>query len=274
MGFDPRRWSSASAQPRRVTTNLDALLAENEALRLDVQQLRRRLNLLERPPAQPGSSPTGSSDRAGSASAAPPPRVTQAQVQRWGEALASQSGWRDLRLGKAGGGGLQGLIDDLNRRSFHPGLSLEQRLDRLVPGLGSDLLRALAGPPSRRRLAILAAFALYGPSAGEWLEDDPQRVVAELRQRQAAVSSGRGTEQRNERRTRSDQRRSDRQQAVPVDADPCRQEAYRLLGLEWGASRQAIKAAHRKLVKCHHPDMGGRAEDFQRISDAYQLLLA
>lgn len=278
MGFDPRRWPSASTQPQRVTTNLDALLAENDALRREVQQLRRRLELLERAPARPTGS-TGARGRGSAASAVPPPRITPGQVQRWGDALASQRGWRELRLGEPDGGGLQGVLDDLNRRSFQPGLSLQQRLDRLVPGLGRDLLAALAGPPSRRRLAILAAFALYGASASEWLDDEPQRVVAELRQRQAALQSGPGSGQNSRRRTRSDHRsqhsqHSTHSQAEPAAADPRRLEAYRHLGLEWGASRQAIKAAHRKLVKRHHPDMGGRAEDFQRISDAYQLLMA
>jgi len=270
MGFDPRQWPAAGPPPRRVTTNLDALLAENEALRREVQQLRRRLELSER---RPRTAPT-----AGWASEAhrppPPPRVTAEQVQRWGETLAAQSGWRELRLG-AEGRGLQGVIEELNQRSFHPGLSLEQRLDRLAAGLGRDLLHALGpGHPSRKRLAILAAFALYGPSAMEWLEDDPGRVVMELRRRQQQLEQP-GAEGRRGRRTRSDQRRTDRpgSGASSSPLDP-RLEALRVLGLQPGASRQAIKAAHRRLVKQHHPDMGGQAADFQRINDAYQLLVA
>jgi curved DNA-binding protein CbpA len=35
-----------------------------------------------------------------------------------------------------------------------------------------------------------------------------------------------------------------------------------------------VKAAHRRLVKLHHPDMGGDAEAFRRINAAYQLLIA
>ena len=50
-------------------------------------------------------------------------------------------------------------------------------------------------------------------------------------------------------------------------------EAYQLLGLAWGASREAIKNAHRRLVKQHHPDLGGTAEAFRRVN-ALQLLLA
>ena len=50
--------------------------------------------------------------------------------------------------------------------------------------------------------------------------------------------------------------------------------ALETLGLAWGASRAAIKAAHRRLVKQHHPDMGGDAESFRLVNDAYQLLIA
>lgn len=47
MGFDPRQWS---AQPRHqhVTTNVEALLAENESLRREVRHLRTQLESLER----------------------------------------------------------------------------------------------------------------------------------------------------------------------------------------------------------------------------------
>jgi hypothetical protein len=56
--------------------------------------------------------------------------------------------------------------------------------------------------------------------------------------------------------------------------DRQRDEALAILELAWGASPAAVKAAHRRLVKVHHPDMGGDAESFRRINDAYQLLIA
>ena len=281
MGFDPRRWSSPPRQPRPVTSNLEGLLADNQALRQEVQQLRRRLAQLERLDRHPRSAgPTGAEPEA-------PPRVTVEQVRRWGERLARQSGWTELRSG-GDDSGLRGLIEALNRGSFHPHLTLEQRLDRLAPGLGADLQQALAGPLTKKRLAVLAAFGLYGISASEWLEDDPARVVADLRQRQQRLERP-GSQHRQGRRTRSDQRATDRQshgqshgqhhhqaaaEQAPPDADSRRLEALQVLGLRWGASREAIKAAHRRLVKRHHPDMGGQAADFHRINAAYQLLLA
>jgi hypothetical protein len=182
-------------------------------------------------------------------------------------ALAEQKGWSVLRLA-----GLEQLIEQLNRSSFLPQLTLQQRLDHLVPGLGRDLFAAIASPVNKRRCAVLAAFALYGVSAIEWLDDDPQRVVLELRQRQGQSRGG-------DRRTRSDQRHTDRQSKPGSSADSRGRDArtvaaLQVLGLEWGASRQAIKQAHRRLVKQHHPDVGGTAEAFRRVNDAYQFLVA
>ena len=46
-----------------------------------------------------------------------------------------------------------------------------------------------------------------------------------------------------------------------------------MLGLAWGASRELIKTAHRRLVKQHHPDMGGEPEASRTVDAAYQLLM-
>ena len=249
MGFDPRRWSAEPRPQQRVTSNVDALLQENEALRREVRQLRRQLeHLRQRPePSRQHWRP-------------PQALVSSAQVERWGAALAEQKGWAVLRQS-----GLEELIEQLNRSSFLPQLNLQQRLDHLVPGLGRDLYAATASPLNKKRCAVLAAFALYGVSAIEWLDDDPQRVVLELRQRQRTSN----------RRTRTDQRRTDRQhQSTDQGRDPRRVVALSVLGLEWGASKQAIKQAHRRLVKQHHPDVGGTAEAFRRVNDAYQFLVA
>ena len=55
-----------------------------------------------------------------------------------------------------------------------------------------------------------------------------------------------------------------------TDPDP-----YRTLGLSPGASRDAIKAAFRALVKKEHPDTGEPfdVERFRRIRDAYESLM-
>ena len=229
MGFDPRDWSRAS-RPRqeRVTSNVEALLAENDALRREVMRLTRELDLLRRPQHQPP--------------VADPARNSREQVLQWGEALAGQPGWSGLRQAA-----LEALIVRLNRLGFPGHLTLQQRLDRLVSGLGTDLLSAVGGKATKKSTAVLAAFALYGVRASEWLDEDPRRVVAELRQRL----------------------RGSRRPAGDSCAD-----ALAVLGLKVGASAEAIKRAHRRLVKQHHPDMGGSAEAFRRVNEAYQRLVS
>ena len=235
MGFDPRQWtgspseaSATSSRDQRVTSNVEALLAENDALRRELQRTRRELERLRRQ-QRPRPEPTMN-------------LIRRVQVQRWGETLAQQPGWNGLDQA-----GLEALIDQLNQRGFPANLNLQQRLDRLVAGLGTDLLAAVAQPPSLGDLAVLAAFALYGVRASEWLDEDPRRVVEELRQR-----------------LRGPQR----------PAGDSRADALAVLGLKVGASAEAIKRAHRRLVKQHHPDMGGSAEAFRRVNEAYQRLVS
>lgn len=266
MGFDPRDWPSGGRSSRPITGNLDALLEENAALKQEVRRLRRLLDRYERLEREP---------QAG----AKPLWITPDQAMHWARLLTQQPGWAQLRAGDAESG-LQGLIAQLNRNSFQPQLSLAQRLDRLAPGLGHDLQVAVQSLRSKQQLALLAAFALYGVSAREWLADEPRRVVAELRQQSQRLEQQR-SRRRPGSRTRSDRTSqqtrdpaSDQGRVPPPGADPRRAEAYRQLGLAWGASREAIKKAHRRLVKQHHPDVGGEAEAFRRVNDAYQLLMA
>jgi DnaJ-domain-containing protein 1 len=268
MGFDPRQWgpSSGARAAQRVTSNVEALLAENEALRQEVQRLQREL---ERQRHRQRQQQWVQPPRWQEPSASPPPRLSAEQVRRWGEAMARQAGWADLRQS-----GLEALVDRLNRSSFHPQLSLQQRLDRLVSGLGTDLLKALGTKVTKKRAAVLAAFALYGVRASEWLDEDPARVVAELRQRLRPNSSRRTrTDQRSTDQRSTDQRSSDRWQ-TKSHASNSRADALAVLGLQVGASQEAIKQAFRHLVKQHHPDMGGSAEVFRRVTEAYQRLVA
>lgn len=255
MGFDPRQWSSASQhrQRQRVTSNVESLLVENDALRHEVRRLHAELERLRsRQVRQHWQSSSQTSVNTDEVS-----RITASQIDAWGQLLSHQVAWKDLRLRC-----LIDLIERLNRNSFHPQLNLYQRLDRLMPGFGSELLAAMTGSLTKKRAAVLAAFAFYGVRASEWLNEDPQRVVHELLNRQEST--------RSSRRTRSDQRSSDRTESEPLDA---RSNAFEILGLESGASVHEIKQARRRLAKKHHPDLGGSAEIFRRINEAYQLLL-
>jgi len=45
-----------------------------------------------------------------------------------------------------------------------------------------------------------------------------------------------------------------------------------LLGLQKGASKNEIKRAYKKLTLQHHPDKGGKEEDFKKITQAYEVV--
>jgi hypothetical protein len=322
MGFDPRRWQPPP-RGRPITANVDALLAENEALRQEVRALRQQLERLRVHTAQQERVTTS-----------PAPGLTAERVERWGQTMARHPAWSALRVGPPGG--LRALVEELRRHWWNPSLTLEEELDRQSPGLGAELAAALRGPHSRGRWAVRAAFALYGPRAAEWLNEEPLRVVEELAQRVARMDRRQGTGKRQgqerPRGTRtanhtqaghqppggaSGSRPGDRAGAGAGSAagsgagagagsraghrsrpggagatgagasgagegagersgasgDPRRREALRLLGLEPGATPQAIKRAYRRLAKAHHPDLGGQPEAFHRLDAAYRLLL-
>ncbi|MEB3334416.1 MAG: DnaJ domain-containing protein [Cyanobacteriota bacterium] len=279
MGFDPRRWQRPP-QGRPITANVDALLAENEALRQEVWALRQQLEQVRGRGASRVSS--------GSA-----PGVTAERVKRWCEAMERHPAWGGLRVGPPGG--LRGLVEELRRHWWNPSLTLEEELDRQVSGLGAELAAALRGPHSRGRWAVRAAFALYGPRAVEWLSEDPLRVVGELGQRVERLDrrqGRRGTRTANHsqgqgrdpagaaggtagggRSSGGGPKASTAPPAGEGSVDPRRLQALRLLGLEVGATPQAIKRAYWRLAKAHHPDLGGDPEAFHRLEAAYRLLV-
>ena len=52
-----------------------------------------------------------------------------------------------------------------------------------------------------------------------------------------------------------------------------RDEAWMVLGLEPGASPEAVRAAHRRLMRLNHPDHGGSTWIAARLNQARDLLL-
>lgn len=52
-----------------------------------------------------------------------------------------------------------------------------------------------------------------------------------------------------------------------------RSQAFSVLQLPVTASEAEIRKAYRVLARYSHPDLGGSAEEFHRINQAYEFLL-
>ena len=193
MGGERRSWVRSQAAGPRITSNSDALQAENYLLRQEVLRLRQQLDRREtRPPAAEAwsrrSPVTSGAAPAQAATANSAPAITADQVRRWGEAMTRHRRWHQLRVGaiawhspqgraSAPGRGLKGLIDQLLGAPADTAAAFEQQLERRWPGLGEVLRGALQGPSSKARLAVRAAFAMLGPAAAIRLDVEPLAVV-------------------------------------------------------------------------------------------------
>lgn len=49
-------------------------------------------------------------------------------------------------------------------------------------------------------------------------------------------------------------------------------DLYKLLGIKRDANEKTVKETYRRLVKEHHPDVGGDPEKFRELQEAYEVL--
>jgi hypothetical protein len=114
---------------------------------------------------------------------------------------------------------------------------------------------------------------LRGRFAGRTLEAMTDAELLELHAECASdADSARVLESYLDRRLGTDWRRAQPPPRGPR-TDMTRPEALAVLGLQEGATEEAIRAAHRRLIVRMHPDAGGSAELAARINRAKDVLL-
>lgn len=265
----------------QARSQMQALLIENEQLKRKVQHLTTQLQMVQ----QGGTA------------------LTPELAKSWLPGLEACEGWKriktggahtrwDTAAGRAEGSGLKALI--LDRRStpataadrtwwdaqeqrrvskqqgkgvparpapdrIQPQMATSWLLNEQQPGLGDALTQLTKGLQGRLPLAIEAAFLLWGSRAVEMLRTDPAGVVNRIEQEVDRVAEP----------IRAERFRSI---AELLSGGQARAAARQVLGLDVYATSEDIRARYRQLAKQHHPDAGGDADQFARISTAYEAL--
>lgn len=65
-----------------------------------------------------------------------------------------------------------------------------------------------------------------------------------------------------------------RAMAGGFEAEMTRKEAFQILGLREGANKDAIRTAHRRLMRLNHPDNGGSTYVATKVNEAKDMLSA
>lgn len=159
---------------------------------------------------------------------------------------------------------------------------------------GSNRLRPKQKTPGKRSIVRTAALEMEldhdsgaleglvlvgrheGRTLGSMSQVDLVDLVAELsadsesRQLLETYLDGRFPVWRED--TKTDGR--DRERVAPGTGAMTKEEAYKVLGLEAGATAAEIRKAHRRLMQRLHPDLGGSSFLASRINEAKDILLS
>ncbi len=178
--------------------------------------------------------------------------VTLPLILRWGKWSRPTGGF-----GRTGGG--RGRSSNVETRF------LRMNLDHASGTLdGVVLTGAFVG----RKLSELSDDELMALLRECRVGDDQSASVLE-----AYLDRTRGPDWRNAEPGGDSGRERQRRRARPGAATMSRDEAYRVLGLEPGASDEEIKEAYHRLMRHCHPDMGGSDYLAARLNDAKDVLL-
>lgn len=183
--------------------------------------------------------------------------------------------WRRMRQPLQGwGGGWMGA--GTTQRSAGQNSTVETRFIRMSLDHDSGIIdgtvieggfagRKLSELPLSDLLALMRECRLADEQSASVLEAYLDRAHKDWRE--VGAGAGAGGDGSGEKRSRSWGRGSTGSSALTPE------EAYKVLGLQPGATRDEIKEAHRRLMRANHPDMGGSDYLASRINEAKDLLL-
>jgi len=192
-----------------------------------------------------------------------------------GPVVAALFGGLLLITGRAGLGGMilsgafawyasnrmrKGQTKTPGQRSTVRTAALEMQLDHDTGGLEGIVL---AGRHEQKRLGAMGLpdlLDLLGELSGD----------AESRQLLETYLDGRFPVWRADAEAHD----GDGQSVAPGAGAMTKQEAYKVLGLEAGASAADVRKAHRRLMQRLHPDLGGTSFLAARINEAKDILLS
>lgn len=166
-------------------------------------------------------------------------------------------GWPHWHFPYPGGGGPRTQTGQTTRVATQ---WVEMELDHDTGAMTGRVLQGVFGGRSLDTLSDDEALRLYGEAAAD--AETARVLEAYLDRRLGADWRSKSTGEQHSSETRA--RR---------DSGMTREEAYRVLGLNAGATEEQIRAAHRKLMLNLHPDRGGSDYLAAKINEAKDVLL-
>ena len=188
--------------------------------------------------------------RGGAALAVPLLAVLPVLLKRW------QPLWRSLGSTRSGAGSSGWGADTRQTHSTVETHFLRMTLDHASGEMEGSVLAGQFSGRLLRQLTLEELLTLWRECQG-----DPQSA--------AVLEAYLDRTQRQDWREHLHRRQEAASHTAAMDC----QEAYEVLGLQPGATVQAIKAAHRRLMQRVHPDHGGSTYLAARINQAKAVLL-
>ncbi len=158
------------------------------------------------------------------------------------------------------GRSVRGVKKTPGKRSTVRTAALEMELDHDSGGLEGLVLAGRHEQKTLGELSLGQLMELLGELAGD----------AESRQLLETYLDGRFPVWREDAKANG----GDGQRVPPGSGAMTKEEAYKVLGLEAGATSADIRKAHRRLMQRLHPDLGGSSFLAARINEAKDVLLS